>query len=43
MCDSTGLNPATTAGDYYNSPYQHLMRIWICFEIAMFVFPFQPE
>jgi len=25
-CDSTGLNPATTAGDYYNSPYQALVR-----------------
>jgi len=26
MCDSTGLNPATTGGDYYNSPYTALMR-----------------
>lgn len=25
-CDSTGLNPATTGGDYYNSPYQALVR-----------------
>ncbi len=25
-CDSTGLNPATTFGDFYNSPYYALFR-----------------
>ncbi len=25
-CDSTGLNPATTGGDFYNSPYSALIR-----------------
>ncbi len=28
MCDSLGLNPATTFGEFWNSPYYALLRKW---------------